>query len=105
MWDGTQGQGKFWAGTGDDGVSWNDLTWLAACTLKAGAVVAIGPGQSVSAETCNDKTGAENYPANQAVWQTYIDKPWTRSQELHCPDVSADYETDPADISRRKQMK
>ena len=31
--------------------SWNDLTWVATCTLKKNTVVAIGPGQSVTAET------------------------------------------------------
>lgn len=82
--------------------AWNDLTWLATCTLKAGSVVAIGPGQSVTAETCDDKTGVENYPPNTREWQTYIDKPWSRPQELQCPDVTADYEVDPDDISKRK---
>jgi len=82
--------------------NWNDLTWVAICTLKAGAVVAIGPGQSVSSVTCQDQTGKETYPSNPSVWQLYIDKPWTRSQEITCPDVASDYEVDPADISHRK---
>ncbi|MGL4409250.1 hypothetical protein [Zoogloea sp.] len=81
--------------------AWNDLTWMATCTLKQGAVVAIGPGQSVSAETCGDPTGQEKYAANASGWQTYVDKPWARSAELVCPDVSADYTADPADISKK----
>lgn len=84
-------------------LGWNDLTWVAQCTLKAGAVVVIGPGQSVSAETCGDATGRESYPANQKDWQLYVDKPWTRKAELDCPDASADYEADLADISKRKR--
>lgn len=81
---------------------WNDLTWVAACTLKAGSVVVIGPGQSVSAETCGDATGRESYPANPVDWQLYVDKPWTRGAELVCPDAAQDYEADPANIAQRK---
>ena len=81
---------------------WNDLTWVAKCTLKAGAVVVIGPGQSVSAQTCGDVTGVENYPANQKDWQTYVDKPWARPAELVCPADTEDYQADPADISKAK---
>lgn len=81
--------------------NWNDLTWVATCTLKSGSVVAIGPGQSVTALTCKDKTGGENYPANPVDWQLYIDKAWTRSSELVCPDVAADYKADPYEISKR----
>ncbi|MEY2632393.1 MAG: hypothetical protein RIR00_1047 [Pseudomonadota bacterium] len=80
--------------------TWNDLTWVAKCTLKAGAVVAIGPGQSVSAETCGDPTGKENYPANARDWQTFVDKPWARGSELSCPPDSADYRANPDDISK-----
>lgn len=82
---------------------WNDLTWVAKCTLKAGSIVVVGPGQSVSAQTCGDPTGLENYAANPVDWQLYIDKPWARSAELVCPDASADYEADPADISRPRK--
>lgn len=79
---------------------WNDLTWMAKCTLKAGSVVAIGPGQSVSAATCGDVTGQENYPANPRDWQTYIDKPWARGAELVCPTVDGnDYAVNPANIA------
>ena len=81
---------------------WNDLTWVAKCTLKAGSVVVIGPGQSVSAQTCGDVTGVENYPANQKDWQTYVDKPWARPAELVCPADTEDYQADPADISKAK---
>ncbi len=81
-------------------LAWNDLTWVATCTLKAGSVVAIGPGQSVSAETCGDPTGQESYPANPDYWQTYVAKAWARADELQCPADSADYQADPEDISR-----
>jgi len=83
---------------------WNDLTWVVKCTLKAGAVVAIGPGQSVSAATCGDATGAESYPANHKDWQVFVAKAWTRlgaDKELDCPDEALDYAVDPADISSR----
>lgn len=79
---------------------WNDLTWVATCTLKAGAVVAIGPGQSVSAETCGDPTGKEQFAANARDWQLYLDKPWARVAELVCPADTADYQADPANIAQ-----
>ncbi len=85
--------------------SWNDLTWVATCTLKSGAVVAIGPGQSVSAATCGDVTGQEAYAANNKDWQLYLSKAWTRvgaGKELECPAESADYEANPDDISKPK---
>ena len=85
-------------------LSWNDLTWMETCTLKKGAVVAIGPGQSVSATTCGDLNGKESYPANPKDWQTYIAKPWNRigvGKELECPDPSMDYKANPADISQK----
>ena len=78
---------------------WNKLKWVATCTLKAGAVVAIGPGQSVSAQTCGDPTGVEQYPANKVDWQTFVNKPWARSSELSCPPESADYQANPANIA------
>lgn len=81
---------------------WNDLTWVAKCTLKAGAVVAIGPGQSVAADTCGDPTGKESYPANGRDWQLYVDKPWARAAELVCPPDTADYAADPANIAVAK---
>lgn len=81
---------------------WNKLKWVATCTLKAGAVVAIGPGQSVSAQTCGDPTGAEQYPANSVDWQTFVNKPWARTSELSCPPESADYQADPLDIAKPK---
>ncbi|MFM2060204.1 MAG: hypothetical protein RLY71_4589 [Pseudomonadota bacterium] len=83
-------------------LGWNDLTWVAKCTLKAGAVVAIGPGQSVSAETCGDPTGKEQFPANGRDWQLYVDKPWARAAELVCPPDTADYQADPANIAVAK---
>lgn len=82
---------------------WNDLQWAVTCVLKLGSVVTIGPGQSVSAILCHDQTGKEEYPANPDNWQLYIDRPWTRQQELSCPDIAADYEVDPTDISQRRK--
>lgn len=82
---------------------WNDLTWVATCTLKAGAVVAIGPGQSVSAETCGDPTGKVQYASNATGWQTYVDKPWARGAELACPADTSDYAADPSDIAQPKK--
>jgi hypothetical protein len=81
--------------------SWNQLAWVVTCTLKAGAVAAIGPGQSVTAATCGDAGGAENYPANANAWQMYVDRPWTRPSELVCPAVDLDFAVDPGDLSRR----
>ncbi len=83
-------------------LGWNDLTWMATCTLKKGAVVVVGPGQSVSAQTCGDPTGQESYPANAEDWQVYVAKAWARSAELSCPPDSADYEVDPANIAAKK---
>lgn len=82
---------------------WNELTWVVTCTLKAGAVVTIGPGQSVSAATCGDETGKEQYPANPDAWQVFVSKAWTRlgaDKELDCPDEAQDYIADLTDISR-----
>lgn len=78
--------------------AWNELTWVATCTLRAGAVVAVGPGQSVSEETCGSP--GEAYPANARLWQTYVDQAWARPEELDCPDLAADYPNNPADIAR-----
>lgn len=83
-------------------LGWNDLTWMATCTLKKGAVVVVGPGQSVTAQTCGDPTGQENYHANAEDWQVYVAKAWARGAELSCPPDSADYEVDPANIEAKK---
>ena len=83
-------------------MGWNDLTWMATCTLKKGSVVVVGPGQSVSAQTCGDPSGQESYPANAEDWQVYVDKAWARSAELSCPPESADYEVNPANIATKK---
>ena len=83
--------------------TWNQLAYVATCTLKQGAVVAIGPGQSVSAETCADASGNETYPANPVAWQVYVNQPWTRPAELTCPDQDKDYKADPAEVSRPAQ--
>lgn len=79
--------------------AWNDLTWVATCTLQAGAVVVIGPGQSVSAEVCGDASGQEAYPANPEDWQLYVDKAWSRP-ELACPPETSDYAANPQDLSQ-----
>lgn len=83
--------------------SWNDLTWMASCTLKKDSVVVIGPGQSVSAMTCGDATGKESYPADPTHWQVYISKAWTRlGTELDCPAETSDYEANAANIAEKK---
>ena len=79
---------------------WNELTYLASCTLRRGSVVAVGPGQSVSAQTCGDAGGKESYPQNRAVWQIYVDQPWKRTEELICPAESNDLATNPADLGQ-----
>ncbi|MGE5516820.1 MAG: hypothetical protein ACM31D_13480 [Bacteroidota bacterium] len=79
--------------------TWNQLVWVATCTLKQGAVVAIGPGQSVSAQTCNDSSGYEYYDANRRDWQVYVNQPWTRPDELSCPPETADFKADPANVA------
>ena len=85
-------------------VAWNDLVWMAQCTLKKGAVVAIGPGQSVSAKTCGDSTDKETYAENPKDWQVWISKSWTRSgpgKEMACEETF-DYEVSQADIGKSK---
>lgn len=81
--------------------SWNDLTYMARCTLKKGAVVAIGPGNSVSANLCG---GNESYPENPRDWQVHVAKIWQRSSEVDCPPDTGDYEADLADISQPKKV-
>lgn len=77
-------------------VDWNQLTWVAVCTLRAGAVVAIGPGQSVAAGVCKDPQ--ESYPVNTTHWQTYIAGAFARSTELDCSDESKDFKADPDNL-------
>ena len=79
------------------------FTHVAACTLKKGAVVAIGPGNSVSAATCGDATGKESYAADDHDWQVWVSKVWARGAELECPPDASDYEADPDDIARPRQ--
>lgn len=84
-------------------LAWNDLTWVAKCTLKKGAVVAVGPGQSVTAKTCGDVTGKESYAANERDWQVFVSKAYARvgaDKELDCPADSADYQADLANITK-----
>ena len=86
---------------------WDTLRWVAACTLRRGAVVVIGPGQSVSAETCGDSTGRESYPVNDRDFQVYIHEAWNRigtpNGDLICPDESRDYQNDPGNIAKPAQ--
>jgi hypothetical protein len=79
---------------------WNDLTWVATCTLKKGAIVAIGPGNSVGAGVCKDT--AEQYPANPQHWQLYVSNVFANvgpGKELECPDASGDYEANPNNLA------
>jgi len=84
--------------------SWNTLRWVAQCTLRRGAVVVIGPGQSVSAQTCGDASGRESYPVNDRDLQVYIHEAWKHTgqpdSELSCPDESRDYQDDPRDVAK-----
>ena len=85
-------------------LAWNDLTWVAQCTLKQGSIVAIGPGNSVSAMLCGDPEGKESYPENPVDWQVWVSKAWSRlgpDKELDCPDEGNDYEANPADIAHK----
>jgi hypothetical protein len=72
--------------------AWNDLTWVVQCTLKAGAVVAAGPGQSVSAETCG--VAGEAYPTSDHL-QLFVWQPWRQPEALVCPEDAADHAVDP----------
>ena len=108
--------GEWWAFDPPDGTlasyrrryeiceKWNTLRWVAQCTLRRGTVVVMGPGQSVSAKTCDDPSGREEYPANDRDLQVYIRQAWTRTgqpdSELSCPDESRDYQDDPQDIAK-----
>jgi hypothetical protein len=76
---------------------WDSLRYVAKCTLKRGAVVVIGPGQSVSEQTCEKPD--ERYPANHRDFQVYIHNAWTRP-DLECRAESLDYMDDPRDIAR-----
>lgn len=79
--------------------AWNQLRFEAACTLKAGAVLVIGPGQSVSADTCG--APAESYAAQPDRWQIYIHQPWARGEELVCPPEAQDRPVDARNLRRR----
>jgi hypothetical protein len=84
---------------------WNTLRFVAQCTLRRGAVVVIGLGQSVNDETCGEPGGREHYLANARAFQVYIHAAWTHSGTpnamLSCPDESQDYRNDPNDVSKR----
>ena len=77
---------------------WNDLTWVARCTLTAGAKVVVGPTQSVSEDLCS-LDGGESY-ARSKGWQVFIPRAW-ENPHLVCPDASSDYRADPRDLSER----
>ncbi len=79
--------------------AWNTLTWVAGCTLKQGAVVAIGPGQSVSAEECGDSSGYEAYGVNPHAWQVYVGQAYKHS-ELACLSSASDYQADPGNVAQ-----
>jgi hypothetical protein len=79
---------------------WNELRYVATCTLKQGAVVAIGPGQSVSAESCGDSSGYEHYAPNSRAWQVYVHQAWNRTESLVCPNQDQDYAADPANVAQ-----
>jgi len=79
--------------------TWNDLTWVAQCTLKAGSTVAIGPGQSA---TCPG-TPTVTYPAQPDTWQMYLDCALCRRSELQCGEyLTSDYEADENDLIKHK---
>lgn len=81
--------------------AWNELTHVAACELKAGTVVAIGPGAAVSAETCANPAGPESYPANPNDWQIFLPEAWKKvGGALVCPPEEGDRLIDPNDLSR-----
>jgi hypothetical protein len=84
-------------------MTWNDLTYVAKCTLKKGAVVAVGPGQSVSAKTCGDPAGQESYPADTRDWQVYVDDAFSPKSPVVCPPDAQDYAADLTDLSHPKK--
>ena len=56
--------------------------------------MAIGPGNSVSAATCQDPSGKERYPASPRQWQVYVSRAFARigpDKELECPGEALDY--------------
>lgn len=59
---------------------WNDLRWISACTLKAGATVVVGPTQSVSDEACG--VDGERYRRRNSQ-QVFIYRAWERD-DLVC---------------------
>lgn len=72
---------------------WNDLMWVATCSLDEGTIIAVGPGQSA---TCRNPD--ERYPANSHDLQVYV--PDVRNNPgLHCPPPTSDYRADPNDLS------
>jgi hypothetical protein len=117
MWNGPQAAnnnrlGSWWAFDAPAGTregyrrayeicgGWNELQWVAACTLKQGTVVVIGPGQSVSPEVCADASGYERYEANGRAWQVYVNQAWNRTEALACPPADKDYRADPANVAQ-----
>lgn len=54
--------------------SWNDFGEVIECTAQPGAVVVIGPTESVSAAGCSCKghTAKDHYSRENAEWQVYV---------------------------------
>lgn len=55
---------------------WNDLKWAALCTVKRGAIIVVGPTQSVSEDKCRDPNKPEIKPdhySENLTSQIYID--------------------------------
>ncbi|MFM2059041.1 MAG: hypothetical protein RLY71_3426 [Pseudomonadota bacterium] len=77
---------------------WNALRAVATCTLKAGAFAVVGPGQSVSAETCGNP--GESYPPNSRHWQIYFQASGPQRNLLECPPEQDDYMADPFELNR-----
>ena len=107
LWSGNNRMGQWWTFDAPAGTlssyraryevceSWSSLRSVATCTLRRGAVVVIGAGQSVSAQTCGRPN--ERYPANPRDMQVYIREAWKQGK-LSCPPAGADYLNDPLDI-------
>lgn len=75
--------------------SWNDLTWVTSCKLKAGSVVAVGPTQSVAAGKCSDPN--ESYKATKAQ-QVFVPNAWAHPN-LDCSDLSHTFKASQSDLS------
>jgi len=77
---------------------WNELTWVVQCTVPAGTLVVVGPGNSVAKGECADPE--ESYPANAEDWQVYIPDAYKIVTCPAGPTPGTYYQNDPADISK-----